>query len=273
MNLTYILVIIAFVLGVIACSLIAFLAYKKELLSLSGLIAAIIVGTIIFIYGGVISFSLMMAFFISSSIFSKLFKDKKKNLEIIQEKGDNRDYMQVIANGGVAAVMLILFAITGDFNFFLASSVSFAVSNSDTWASELGVVSKKKPFSIATFKPVEIGISGGITLLGIIAAAAGAIFIGGAYCIMVTIVRGIDFYAIIVFFIISIFGFIGSLIDSFLGATIQGQYYDEVGKYYTEKKVGPNGKNKLVKGISFVNNDVVNILSNVIASLLIFVFL
>ena len=145
------------------------------------MIAAIILGTAIFSLGGSIPFTLMLVFFISSSIISKIGKNKKKGLDKIHEKSDARDFVQVIANGGVAVICLFLFQKTKDIRFFIASAVSFAAANSDTWASEIGVLSKGKTISIITGKKIEKGVSGGISLLGTVSAFLGATVIGIAY--------------------------------------------------------------------------------------------
>ena len=60
--------------------------------------------------------------------------------------------------------------------FFFLSSVSAA--NSDTWATEIGKLSKKKPVSIINFKITEAGYSGGITAIGTLGSFLGSITIG-----------------------------------------------------------------------------------------------
>ena len=59
-------------------------------------------------------------------------------------------------------------------------------------------------------------------------------------------------------------GFLGSILDSILGVTIQGHYIDELSEKITEKKFNGYRKNRLISGYRFINNDMVNILSNLI---------
>lgn len=256
------------IIGLISSTIIALVAYKKKSLNKSGMIAAIILGTAIFSLGGSIPFTLMLVFFISSSIISKIGKNKKKGLDKIHEKSDARDFVQVIANGGVAVICLFLFQKTKDIRFFIASAVSFAAANSDTWASEIGVLSKGKTISIITGKKIEKGVSGGISLLGTVSAFLGATVIGIAYTTIYILLVGYDKKSLIILFIIIILGFLGSIVDSILGITIQGQYIDDIEGNITEKKFNGRKENRLISGFRFINNDVVNILSNFIVTTL-----
>ena len=52
-----------------------------------------------------------------------------------------------------------------------------AAANSDTWASEIGSMSKGKPISVKTFKRAERGTSGAVSLLGTFAAVVGSFLI------------------------------------------------------------------------------------------------
>lgn len=253
-------------IGIISSTIIALVAYNKKSLNISGTIAAIILGSSIFFLGGIIPFIIMLVFFISSSIISKVGKSKKKNLDRIHEKGDARDFIQVIANGGIALICLVLFRINMDSKFLIASAVSFAASTSDTWASEIGVLSKGKTISIITGKRIEQGVSGGISLLGTFSAVLGAILIGLLYSILHIFTFEYNKNILGVFLLIVILGFLGSIIDSILGEKFQGHYINEVDGSVTEKKYNGNRKNYLISGYRFINNDVVNILSNLIVT-------
>jgi len=250
---------------------IAIVAYKKNSLSESGAIASIILGTGMFFFGGFIPSVLMVMFFVSSSIISKLKRKSKKKLEDMNEKGSRRDYIQVFANGGVAFILSIFYFFTGNFIFLIAIAVSFAEANSDTWASEIGVLSKKAPVSILNFKKLESGMSGGVSVLGTFAAFSGSTFIAIIFALLNVIQFESYDELLQIFILISLIGFAGSIIDSVLGAGIQSGYYDKDTDIYTEKEKSNGKKNTLIKGFKIINNDVVNILSNIITVIITFI--
>ena len=58
-------------------------------------------------------------------------------------------------------------------------------------------------------------------------------------------------------------GLTGALIDSLLGATVQGIYYSTARDKETEKRIDPDGtSNGLVRGWRWLNNDAVNLISS-----------
>lgn len=255
-------------IGFVFSFAIAFTGYKKESLSLSGGISAVILGTALYYFGGLFFSAILIAFFISSSILTKYRNEFKKNLQDINEKDGKRDYIQVIANGLLGLIFALLFFITKDHLFILAYAAAFAASNADTWASELGVLSKRDPVSIISFKKIERGMSGGISPLGTIASALGAGFIGIIFIVGYIFQYGISTSCIKLFIICSLCGFIGSLIDSLMGSAIQAKYKCNICDKYTEKKVHHGSITTPVGGISFVNNDVVNFTSSLTASII-----
>ncbi|HET7378140.1 MAG TPA: DUF92 domain-containing protein, partial [Anaerolineae bacterium] len=102
--------------------------------------------------------------------------------------------------------------------------------------------------------------SGGITPLGSVAAVAGAGVIG----LFAALFRSdwrlmpIGLFA----------GSIGALFDSLIGTTVQGIYYSDVRHKETERPIELDGRpNRLLRGYVFINNDVVNFASTLIAAL------
>lgn len=260
-----------FLVGLTFSFLIAFVAYKKASLNKSGCLAATVLGTGIYYFGGLWFSIIMISFFISSSILTKFKNNNKESLEKLNEKGGKRDYMQVFANGGVGLIISVLYYFYQSPVFLLAYAVSFAEATADTWASEVGVLSKSKPINILNFKPLEKGMSGGISILGTTFAFLGASFISFIYFIASVITYRDIKQSLIYSILCLVIGFIGSIVDSILGASVQAQYYCEDLKTITEKKEYKGKPNKLIKGIAFINNDMVNLNSNLISTLIVFI--
>ncbi len=258
-------------LGLLFSSIIAFLAYKKNSLSISGAIGAIILGTGIFATSGIYGAAIMIMFFLSSSFLSHYKKVRKENVAKQFDKTGKRDFFQVFANGGVGVILSIVYFITQNPQFLIALAISFAAANADTWSTELGTLNKSRPFSLRTFKRVIKGTSGAVSFLGTVSGFLGSIFIG-IVAIALMFILDLSIYNqsyLKIFIYITLGGFIGGLIDSILGATIQGIYYFDQEKIETEKKVYNNVPTRLIRGFSFINNDIVNFLSISIPSFMI----
>lgn len=124
--------------------------------------------------------------------------------------------------------------------FFETLDISFAgvfsCCNGDTWASELGTVfAKSDPILITSWKKVPKGTNGGVTPAGILFSVVGGLIIGLSYYLSilyftdkVTWTYAPPQWPVILFG--GLAGFIGSLIDSFMGATIQysGTYFFKI---------------------------------------------
>lgn len=256
-------------LGFLLALLIAFLACKARSLNTSGAVAAAFTGTIIFGVGGLSWAILLLTFFITSSALSRAFKKRKASLEEKFSKGHERDAGQVFGNGGLATMFAAL-------HFFFPEStlpwVGFAAAlasvNADTWATELGVLSKYPPRLITNIsKVVEKGTSGGISLAGTLASLAGSALIA--------------FFASLLtenwslFLLVTFAGLVGSLFDSLLGGTIQAMYYCPADEKETEKHpLHTCGTETVhIRGWKWLNNDLVNFscsAAGVIVSILLF---
>ncbi|MGM9926256.1 MAG: DUF92 domain-containing protein [Bacillus sp. (in: firmicutes)] len=249
----------AYIIGIIVMSIAG---YYVRSLSLSGAVAAFITGCLIalgFRWQGLL---ILGAFFASSSFWSKYKKQQKSKLDGMLQKGDRRDWVQVAANGSAASIAALLFYITGQDIWMVAFLAAIAAANADTWASEIGVLSKRRPFYILTGKKVEKGTSGAVSLLGTFASFAGSFFVALVAMLV------LHFNSIFVFWLIVFAGFVGSVVDTLLGATIQARYTCDACGLATEKTVHCGRPARLVKGKAWLNNDAVNIASIFIAAIM-----
>jgi uncharacterized protein (TIGR00297 family) len=234
-----------------------------------GAIVGVALGTIIFAAGSPLFWLILMSFFVSSTALGWVRLTEKEALKTIHQKGNRRDLFQVLANGGMGTLTALLFGLTHDPAWALGFAVSFASSNADTWASELGVLSRKDPVSVLRLRPVPRGISGGVSLAGCAASLAGAAFIALIFAAENLSLRLLTGGFVRVAAFVAAGGFFGSLLDSLLGETLQAQYVPAGDSkraprspLLTERAVGEEGvPNTLVRGLAFVNNDVVNFAS------------
>jgi len=244
------------ILGFVFATVIAVLAYRARSLSRSGAWGALLVGTVIFGLGGWRWAVLLLAFFISSSVLTRLFGKRKASLNEKFDKGGQRDIGQVLANGGIASVFAGLSYFFPQASWtWMAFAASLAAVNADTWATELGVLNPSMPRLITTGKPVERGTSGGISLYGSLAALGGAAFIA----VLAGLVRPSGTF-LVVMGVASLGGLLGSFFDSLLGATLQAIYFCPRCEKETEKHPLHTCGEKTVqlRGLSWLNNDLVN---------------
>jgi uncharacterized protein (TIGR00297 family) len=243
---------IGFLLG----AAIGFLSWRAHALSASGALAATLTGGLIFGLGGIPWAVLLLVFFVSSSVLSRSYAARKATLSEKFSKGSRRDWGQVLANGGLGALLAVAHALApGQAWPWVAFAGAMAAVNADTWATELGVLSQTPPCLITTWREVERGASGGITLLGSLSALGGAALIAMA----AGLVPGQDMQPALLGFI-GLGGLAGSFFDSFLGATVQAIYYCPACRKETERHPLHlcGAQTRLAHGWSWLNNDLVN---------------
>jgi uncharacterized protein (TIGR00297 family) len=260
-------------IGLVLSCLIALLAYRRGSLDNSGALGAVIVGTSIFGFGGWIWGLTLITFFVSSSALSHFRESQKASLAEKFAKGHRRDLGQTLANGGVGAILTVVYAFWPEPAVFAAFLGAMATVNADTWATELGVLNPVPPRLITNGRVVEVGTSGGVSRLGTIATAAGALIIGLAALIFIFI-QGIFDDAIEfggywwVVPVALIGGTVGSLLDSLLGASLQAIYFCPTCAKETERALhGCGTQTELERGWRWLNNDWVNFLSSSVGAL------
>lgn len=245
--------------AVLLSALIVALAFWRGSLSPSGAVGALIVGTVTFGLGGWQWGVLLALFFISSSLLSHYKEREKQAVAEKFDKGHRRDIWQVFANGGAGAFFALM-------NGFWPSPVwlplfvgAMAAMTADTWATELGTLSKRPPRLITNGRVVPVGTSGGISAFGTAVSFGGGLLIGGAAALLtgqwwLVLAGGVG-------------GLAGSLFDSLLGATVQQIYVCAVCQKETEKRVHCGQATRPLRGWGWMNNDLVNFLASVFGGL------
>jgi uncharacterized protein (TIGR00297 family) len=260
-------------LGLVLSALMGWLGYWRRALTLSGMVGAILIGTLIFGFGGWIWGLLLITFFVSSSWLSHYRRDDKEAVAEKFAKGSRRDLGQALANGGLGAVLAVVFAQIPDPLLLAAFVGVMATVNADTWATELGVLSRVLPRLITTGEEVPPGSSGGVSRLGIWASLAGALLIGTVATVLVqaeSLLTGagwsVDAIALTPLAVTG--GLVGSLFDSLLGATVQGVYVCERCGKETESPLHRCGHAaRPLRGWGWLNNDVVNFFASLAGGL------
>lgn len=173
-----------------------------------GLALSILMGVTIFVLGGIYGFNLLvlLVFFLVLSVFATKYGIYlKKNMDIYENE---RGWKNVLSNGLIPAVTIILYYLTNNFVFIYMYIASVASVTSDKFASELGVFDT--PIFLWGFKKVKPGTSGAVSLLGSFASLSGAFLIGLAaiYLLNITLTQA---------FLIGIIGYLGGFADSLFG--------------------------------------------------------
>jgi uncharacterized protein (TIGR00297 family) len=242
-----------FILNILLISA-CYIVVKNKWLTISGAFAALWMAQFLFIGYNFIGFVAPTLFLFSGTLLSKLNKEKKEHA--------GRNAVQVFANGIVGIVCLILYKLFNSPFFLYCSLASFCISMADTCSSEIGKFFAAKTYDIIGFTKIPKGISGGISIAGTLGGLLAAFFIT-SICYL--------FYplSIKMGLVIAVFGFIGMLIDSVLGSQLQPKFL-AINKQLVE--VNEPHAVKLT-GFLWCNNDMVNLLSNLITTLLFYFYI
>ena len=225
-------------------------------LSTSGAIAAAFIGAAVVIGGGWRGAAVLFAFFIPSMLLSRVGHAKKRALVDIGKQGA-RDAWQVLANGGVAAVAIVL-SLRFEAPMLAAFAGAFAAASADTWATEIGTLAKGAPRSILTMKPLAPGISGGITVRGSLAQVGGALVVA----IVAALVNVAPFWPVL------LGGVFGSIADSLLGAALQTLRYCPQCERDCETDPHACGTATTIRrGVPWFDNDAVNFAATMVGAL------
>lgn len=242
-------------IGALLALAVAAAAYRAHALTRSGALAAFAVGTAAFGAGGWQAALVLFVFFLPSTLLSRIGRARKRELVDIGKHGA-RDALQVLANGGVAAVAIVLSLRLGA-PFVAAFAGAFAAASADTWGTEIGTLARRRPRSILTFRPLATGLSGGVTLPGTLAELAGAAVVASVCWA----------HHLAPFGAVWVGGIAGALADSFLGASVQALRWCPACERACETDPHVCGTaTTLRRGAAWFDNDAVNFAATLIGA-------
>ncbi len=251
-------------IGVLFGALVAYISFKAKFLKKSGALTTFILASIIFGFGAWAWTAPILTFFILSSLLSKISKSEH---EQIIEKGSQRDYLQVLANGGIPGFLMIIYIFFPKPEIYYFYLGALAAAMADTWATEIGMLIGQRPRLISNFKPVPSGTSGGITWGGSLGALIGALILGISGIKFIS--NDYHFNPFTILLIVTMSGFLGSLVDSLLGATVQVKYQCEICNKITENKDHCfTESTNVITGIEWITNDMVNFFNTIVGAFL-----
>jgi len=198
-------------------AVIASIATKK--LTVAGATTGAVIAIMIFSGAGYTGLGMLAAFFILGTLATAWGKKEKLQFKAKEDQSGKRNAGQVLANGGVAAIigLLVYFVPAKAELFRLMMAGSLASAMADTLSSELGMIYGKRFYNIISWKRDNRGLDGVISLEGTLIGVVGSIIISIIYAV------GFGWDNKILIVIIA--GTIGNLADSVLGALLERKRY------------------------------------------------
>lgn len=232
---------------------ISLAGYHRQALTRGGALAAVLVGFSALRGFGWCGALLLGTFFTSGSALSRKF-------ERALESGDpvSRRALQVVANGGVAALSGMRAAGNQREDRFAMFAGSLAAATADTWATAIGATSPASPRLILSGRQVRPGVSGGVTTRGTVASLVGAMLVGA--------ISGALGRSGRLSVAVSMGGIAGSIVDSLLGETLQVRYRATDAGHTVERR--DSATSIRVSGVPYLNNDAVNLACTMTGALL-----
>ena len=206
-----------FIFGFCLNFLLILLFSKLPIMTNKGWFSAGILGTILW---GCLSWQGWLAvvlYLILGSLVTKIGYKFKNDIGVAEKRGGRRGPENVWGSAATGMFFAILIKLDlGNLTYLeMAFAASFAAKLSDTFGSEIGKRFGQNTYLITSFKRVQRGTEGGISLEGTFASLIGSILM--SYLMMLLgFISSID-----QLLIVTISGFIATIFESIIGAKYQ----------------------------------------------------
>tara|TARA_Y200000002_G_C22627441_1_gene640942 strand:- start:625 stop:1386 length:762 start_codon:yes stop_codon:yes gene_type:complete len=200
---------------------------RAKMLDTTGANTAAVLGLIVGGLGHWTWLLILLGFLLSSHKATKWRFDEKKRLGLSESNDGHRGWTNVVANGAIPGLICLYAYLSDDWNTVVwLFGAAVAVAASDTFASEIGCLDPRVRM-ITTFKPCEQGENGGFSPNGQLAAAAGSAVVAVlTFCAWwvtssdTSALNGLQLLGVL-----SVIGWLGCQIDSYLGALLENRGY------------------------------------------------
>lgn len=167
---------------------------------------------------GLAGFAGLLAVFVLTWIATRIGYNRKLRLGTAEPR-TGRTALQVLANLGTSAVCAVAYAtLWPDRRLLVAMAAALAEAAADTVSSEMGQAVGGVPRQITSWKKVEPGTDGAITLAGTMDGATAAI----AVALVFALIRVLSWRS---FAVCAGAAVAGMIFDSFLGATLERRHW------------------------------------------------
>jgi len=201
------------VISVVICFLFSLSIYLLKLFDARGGFVTFVLLTIVVILSPFWWFFLLISGYIMIFTVTLYRDDDKTMIRGSLFKSDiKRSYTNVIGKVAVPTVA----AVVGDVAVFI-SAVSFGVA--DSFANEIGVLSKRKPRLVTTMKKVTPGTNGAVSPLGTFACGLGSLIVG----LIALFLNFSEANFLTNLLLVVTMGVLGSFVDSFMGAILENR--------------------------------------------------
>jgi uncharacterized protein (TIGR00297 family) len=202
-------IVLVFICAIVAASIL----FRK--LTIAGALTGGCLAAFLYKGAGITGIIMLGAFFVAGTTATAIGRRRKEKLGIAEKNKGQRNAWQVLANGGVAASAgLLAWLYPQQAGLWqLAAAASLASASADTLSSEMGSIYGKSFYNILSFKKDQCGLDGVISLEGTLWGIAGSILIALIFMI------AYGYSALGLWIVVA--GFIGNMIDSVLGASLE----------------------------------------------------
>ena len=239
--------------GAVAGAAVVLLSVGKRMLTLPAAMTAYAFLLIILAFGGYAAAGYILLLYAVAGALSALGRRRRN-----RHADGVRGLRQVVANGAVGTLSLLLFGILGEEALLVAYFAAIAEFLADTAASDIGTLVPRDPIDICRLRRVPRGRSGGVSLIGTAAAVAACLLALGLSLLLGLSLRGAAIAAGA--------ALLGVFLDSVLGSLLQAKYRCRVCGDYTEKPHHCGEAAEKTGGLRLLDNSNVNLLSTLFSA-------